>query len=291
MNVNFKKLLKLIAFSPLNPIFKILYDFYNIVAFDILSVQWKLKGYKKPDKQQIEYVTENITFIYKSFERQYMARRLYKNIQAFFPGAKVIIADDSAKPLKLKGEHLEILQLPFNSGLSFGLNRALERVETPFTMRLDDDLLLTPFSKIYEQLIFLNEHSEIDLSAVQMCRSPNRIPPSKVAATFLKFKMSEARRKLIIPHKTKIDATHYVLGKTSNSFVIRTEKYKALGYDDNIRMIDHHEFFLRAAGRIVSAADIEAFVFHYHNPFDKHYKKYRSDYKADQIYIRKKHNL
>ncbi len=30
-----------------------------------------------------------------------------------------------------------------NSGLSYGLNRALEKVKTPYVMRMDDDELLT----------------------------------------------------------------------------------------------------------------------------------------------------
>ena len=81
------------------------------------------------------------------------------------------------------------------------------------------------------------------------------------------------------------------MGKTPNQFLIRTKEFKELRYDDNIRMIDHHEFFMRAAGNIVSSMDISAFVFHYHNRFDKHYDLFRSDYKRDLEYIRKKHKI
>ena len=79
------------------------------------------------------------------------------------------------------------------------------------------------------------------------------------------------------------------MGKVTNLFLVRTEPYKRLGYDDRIRMIDHHEFFMRAAGNIVSAMDISASVFHYHNPFDAHYSPYRSDYLNDAAYIREKY--
>ena len=64
---------------------------------------------------EAKLVCENVTFIYKSFERQKLAKRLYKSIQSYYSGAKVVIADDSAKPLELTGENLEIIQLPFNS--------------------------------------------------------------------------------------------------------------------------------------------------------------------------------
>ena len=87
---------------------------------------------------------------------------------------------------------------------------------------------------------------------------------------------------------TKIDERHVVVGKTPNRFIARTEKLQSVGYDDNIRMIDHHEFFYRAAGNIVSVLDTECYVIHYHNWFDRNYKKYRADYQGDLQYIRRK---
>lgn len=277
--------------SPLSPVFKFLYDLFTVMHFRLLQMKWRCQGHKKPTKAQADTVARNVTFIYKSFERQHMAKRLYRSIQSYYPGARVIIADDSKKPLTLKGDYVEVIQLPFNQGLSYGLNRALAKVETPFTMRIDDDMLLTPFSNIHHELAFLNAHPQVDLVAVQACNSPLVPPPREVAKEYLKFTMSNAPLPLLLPHKTKIDQSHYVLGKTPNIFLIRTDKYKALGYDDHIRMIDHHEFFYRAAGRIVAVADIDAFVFHYHNRFDKHYDAYRSDYQGDKLYIQIKHGL
>lgn len=75
---------------------------------------------------------ENVTVIFKSFERQKMAKRLYENLQKYYPGVRVVIADDSRKPLDLQGDSLTIIHLSFNSGLSYGLNQALERVDTPY---------------------------------------------------------------------------------------------------------------------------------------------------------------
>ena len=93
---------------------------------------------------------------------------------------------------------------------------------------------------------------------------------------------------MLIPHLTEIDETHIVVGKSPNTFVARTDKIKEIGYDDNIRMIDHNEFFYRAAGKIVSVLDRTAFVLHFRNWFDTHYNQYRSDYQGDVAYIREK---
>ena len=97
---------------------------------------------------------ENVTVIFKSFERQKMAKRLYENLQKYYPGVRVVIADDSRKPLDLQGDSLTIIQLPFNSGLSYGLNQALERVDTPYVMRMDDDELLTVRTRLGKNRIF-----------------------------------------------------------------------------------------------------------------------------------------
>lgn len=62
-----------------------------------------------PDQEEVEFVRENVTVIFKSFERQKMAKRLYENLQKYYPGVRVVIADDSRKPLDLKGDSLTIV--------------------------------------------------------------------------------------------------------------------------------------------------------------------------------------
>ena len=282
------KSLKNLANTPVGVVLKCINEIIASVQAIVLSTIWYLTGNKKPTDEEVKDVCENVTFIYKSFERQKLAKRLYKSIQSYYPGVKVVIADDSAKPLELTGENLEIIQLPFNSGLSVGLNRALERVTTPFVVRMDDDQLLTPFTRIEKQLNFLKEHEEVDLVGILLNHLPKYRSLKNEAELYYKQPMNYAPKKLLIPHLTEIDETHIVVGKAPNTFVARTDKIKEIGYDDNIRMIDHNEFFYRAAGNIVSVLDKTAFVLHFRNWFDTHYNKYRSDYQGDVVYIRGK---
>ena len=282
------KFIKKLANTPLGVILKAINEIIAFTQSIFLNTIWYLTGNKKPTDEEVKDVCENVTFIYKSFERQKKAKCLYKSIQSYYPGVKVVIADDSAKPLELVGENLEIIQLPFNSGLSVGLNRALERVATPFVVRMDDDQLLTPFTRIEKQLAFLKEHAEVDLVGILLNHLPKYRSIKKEAEGYYKQPMNYAPKKLLIPHLTKIDETHIVVGKSPNTFVARTDKIKEIGYDDNIRMIDHNEFFYRAAGNIVSVLDKTAFVLHFRNWFDTHYNKYRSDYQGDVVYIREK---
>ena len=286
MKNKLKAFLKKQKQTPLAPVFAILSESVVNLQICFFRTKWFLQGKRKPNKEEAKLVCENATFIFKSFERQKMAKRLYRNIQSYYPGVKVIIADDSSKPLDLAGDNLEIIQLPFNSGLSMGLNRALERVTTPFFIRMDDDELLTTCTNFHEQLQFLMDHTEVDIAGVLTFNLPKCTNLKEAAMEYYKQPMDRAPKKLKIPHLTRIDETHIVLGKTANIFVARTDRFKEVGYDDNIRMIDHNEFFYRAAGNLVSVLDNTAFVFHYHNQFDRYYEKYRSDILGDKQYIR-----
>lgn len=251
-------------------------------------LKWKLQKAPMPSPEDIALIRENVTFIYKSFQRQRMAKQLFRNIQSYYPGVQVIIADDSKKPLVIDSPYAQVIQLPFNSGLSYGINRALEQVKTPYLIRMDDDELLTPFTNFHGQLRFLMAHPEVDLAAVAYIPVPRCPPLEQTVRRYYAQSMSGAPLPLKIPHMTPMDESRIVVGKPPNIFLARTEGVRAVGYDDNIRMIDHNEFFFRAAGVLVSVLDTKAFVLHCHDRFNKSYEKYRQDVRGDSIYIRAK---
>lgn len=242
--------------------------------------------YPKPmiSVEDRENVARNVTFIFKSFNRPMKAARLYKSIKQYYPGARVVIADDSEKPLVIhnmdKGD--EIIRLPFNSGLSKGIIEALSRVETPYVMRMDDDVLLIPSTDVCKELAFLQKYKEADLTSFQLTHRA----PKRMAEYYSRIKMN---RKLIIPAGSFIDG-HEVVYKTANIFLTRTESLRKVGYDPKIRMIDHHEFFFRAAGEIVCVQDPKNYIMHCHNYFEKEkYLKHRNDIEGDIEYIMQKH--
>lgn len=150
-----------------------------------------------PDQEEVEFVRENVTVIFKSFERQKMAKRLYENLQKYYPGVRVVIADDSRKPLDLQGDSLTIIQLPFNSGLSYGLNQALERVDTPYVMRMDDDELLTVRTRLGKQVEFLERYSEIDIVGFCVLTAIRCQNPDEAVSEFTRFSMKDAPKPLL----------------------------------------------------------------------------------------------
>lgn len=280
-----KKLAKKILYGPLAPISSLVFSIISDMEYRHFDKKWRKKGWKSPKLDEIEFVRENVTVIYKSFERQKMAKRLYENLQNYYPGIRVVIADDSVKPLDLKGDALEIIQLPFNSGLCYGLNRALERVKTPFVMRMDDDELLTVKTSLGAQVSFLYNHPEIDIVGFCTLTAIRCKNPDDEVSHFTSFSMKDAPKPLLIPHMTRIDGNHFVMGKIPNLYIARTEKVRSIGWDEHLRMMDHQDFFWRAAGNLVTVIALGTAVFHYHNPFQRHYQKYRQDVEEDKKYI------
>lgn len=283
-----KKSVKLVLYGPLSPIASILFRTLSNLEYRYFNRKWTKQNWKKPPQSEINFVCKNVTVIFKSFERQKMAKRLYENLQEYYPGISVIIADDSSTPLELQGDSLEIIQLPFNSGLSYGLNRAIEKVKTPYVMRMDDDELLTLKTCLGAQVHFLEKHPEIDLVGFCTLTAIRCKNPDEEVSKFTSFSMRGAPKPLRIPHMTQIDGNHFVMGKVPNLYVARTDKVRSVGWDENLRMLDHQDFFWRAAGNLVSVIALGTAVFHYHNPFQKHYQKYRQDVEGDREYITQK---
>ena len=184
-----------------------------------------------------------------------------------------------------------MIQLPFNSGLSYGLNRALEKVETPYVTQMDDDELLTVKTFLDDYVKFLEIHPEVDMVGFCTLTAIRRMNPDEEVSRFTLFSMKGASKPLRIPHMKQIDGNHFVMGKVPNLYVARTDKVRSIGWDENIRMMDHQDFFWRAAGNLVSVIALGTAVFHYHNPFQRHYQKYRQDVEEDKNYIAKKRKM
>ena len=251
--------------------------FYHINDFSFVLTHI-FQGRPKIQPEEKENVEKKVTFIYKSFNRQNQAKRLFRNLKSYYPNAAVVIADDSSEPLELPG----VIHLPFNSGLSKGMEATLEAVRTPFVVRLDDDMLLTPHTDIHRELDFLMRHPEVDLVAFMA----DHRSPKAYADRFARMRMDG---KLLIP-AGKIIEGRIVAYKTPNCFLARTEKVRLVGYDPNLRINEHQEFFSRAVGRIVCVLDPKAYVMHCHNQFEKaDYDMYRYDTAAANRYVRNKH--
>lgn len=284
---------KLLAFFQryFSPICRPIQSVVAMVEYWSLEALWAVRGFRKPTAADVSFVAEIVTIMFKSFERQKQARALVRSIWKYYPGVRIVIADDSSTPLVIPGQagddKIKILQMPFNSGLSKGLNLALAEIQTPFMVRLDDDVLFTRRTDLAVELRFLMAHPDVDLVGMPWIDACKAISTKREFKAYSRIDMREAPVPLKIPHGTLIDDNHIVFGKVSNAFLARTESIKKIGWDDRIRMIDHHDFFFRAAGILVSVLSKSSILYHNHNFFSPHYNRFRSDWKGDAAYLRR----
>ena len=274
--------------SVFAPVLSPLYMVVCSTEYHLLNLKWFIQGDRFPTRKEKKLVRKNVTFIIKSFERQDMVIGLCRNISRLYPGTTIIVADDSHEPLKVNMKNVEVIRLPFNSGIGAGLSAALAEVKTPYILRLDDDELLTIRSKVHRELVYLMGHPDIDLIGFGHTTAIRLHSPEFNFKEYYQQPMNHAPLPLKIPHMTRLDDTHIVLGKVANIYLARTDKLKEVGFDPKIKVIDHDEFFWRAAGVITSAIALDTVVFHRHNPYDRKYNSYRADYRNDLDYIKRK---
>lgn len=103
MKNKLKTIIRKLSNTPFAIILSLVSQMIIFLQVYCFKTKWLLTKKQKPNKEEIQDVCKNITFIYKSFERQKMARTLYKSIQLYYPGARLIISDDSSKLLDLQG--------------------------------------------------------------------------------------------------------------------------------------------------------------------------------------------
>ena len=70
-----KEIAKKILHGPLAPMASILFRCISNIEYWYFERKWKKQGFPMPDQEEVEFVRENVTVIFKSFERQKMAKR------------------------------------------------------------------------------------------------------------------------------------------------------------------------------------------------------------------------
>jgi len=68
-----------------------------------------------------------------------------------------------------------------------------------------------------------------------------------------------------------------VVSKVANVFLARTESIKAIRWDDDLRLVEHRDFFSRASGRLVCVQAEGVRAYHVRTPFNAFYMKHRRD--------------
>eukprot|EP00298_Acanthocystis_sp_HF-20_P015387 c21124_g2_i1.p1 GENE.c21124_g2_i1~~c21124_g2_i1.p1 ORF type:complete len:499 (+),score=178.63 c21124_g2_i1:26-1498(+) len=125
--------------------------------------------YRAANYYSAEELSKKVTLVIKTFERPSCLLSYIESIVHTYPTLDIVIADDSkdvdetyVKLLSYESEKVHYFALPFDSGAGAGRNFLIDKVETPFVIISDDDLLFTEQTQL-EALLADIESSGADI--------------------------------------------------------------------------------------------------------------------------------
>ena len=114
-------------------------------------------------------MSENVTVVIKTMLRPKSLERLVASVLKFYPNIQILIGDDGEPSCeeyimnRFKGKNnIHYYNLPHDSGLSYGRNFLLNKVETEYFLLCDDDFVIDKTLK-FDQLIHIIEEKNIDI--------------------------------------------------------------------------------------------------------------------------------
>lgn len=209
---------------------------------------------------------EEVTILIKTFLRPGILDKCIKSIKKFYPNIKILIADDGKTNEKDKRQDvISHYILPFDTGVSYGRNFLLDKVETKYIFLADDDTIFTEETKIELLLNVLENNDEIDIASIW----------NKPEKFWGKLEKNKNVLKKIMHQHTEIINGYKVYDFVPNLFLGRTDKIKKIRWDNDLKICEHLDFFWRAKQNNIKSVFLENISAVNHHTKNKEYSKYR----------------
>lgn len=236
-------------------------------------------------------IEQNISICLKTLYRKDLLLANITEIRKIMPNIKIIVADDSDDKYKLKNKNvinkfknIEYLELPYDSGLSYGRNKAVERVNTKYTIITDDSRCITDVNQLNNLIDFMDNNKEYDLISGNVLErggfagkftylfdinnkkeTINNIKNNKKIK--IKIKHKSINNLKIIDNNLKLYKTHIGV----NCFIARTSILKQYKWDNNLKLREHKDFFLKLFLNNINILYCDKFIF---RQFNSNLRKY-----------------
>eukprot|EP00727_Mastigamoeba_balamuthi_P012472 m51a1_g7848 putative beta- n-acetylgalactosaminyltransferase 2 (277) ;mRNA; r:221252-222211 len=206
-----------------------------------------------------------VTFVVKTMDRPDCVDRLVRSLRAAYPDVRVLVADDGAR-LQARTEQLVR-----------GLPGPVE-VRTPLLVLLDDDFVFEERTDVAALVAVLEARPELDIASGGLRTDANpfydyagRLEVTPDGSLALRYGDYGA-----VPGPEGRAARCRYVDIVANFFAARTERVRGLRWDDELKLGEHQDFFLRAkrAGlRVAACAGVV--VYHAQVHTDPDYKRLR----------------
>jgi len=228
-------------------------------------------------------MNRELTFLIKTFDRPEAVTRLLDSIlHSAYGRCSIVLVDDGREPYEIPSRvadylSINLVRLPFNSGLSAGRNAGLAKVETPFFCLLDDDMMIDKRFKP-EMIIAKMRATGADIVSSKL----DALKPRNYIASMRKQFDRNLRSVLIVDHDTPVKecpkGSGLVFGDwVLNCFIARTDAVRRVEWNHKIKIgHEHADFFWRAKSKGLKVAhENGSAIAHPKAPRSKHYTNYR----------------
>jgi hypothetical protein len=254
---------------------KLKYEPLQLTSMDTLMIDVKSETVSATCSLTILIFSRWVTILTKTMgtpDRWPVVQRLAASVERYFSQTAILIASDSGKSIdkttllnfttsdNIKGYDLTntivIYDLPEDSGLSKGRNYIVNKTTTPFFFLLDDDFELEEDSHLDILLELIYTYQYIDIIAGKI---PEDIRDYKdFSGIFLRYNQtlelvhnaSEGRREQMLFPRSADKKVNDEIGCRQvdfvpNVFMGRTESFRSVLWDDDLKVGEHEDFFVR----------------------------------------------
>jgi len=222
-------------------------------------------------------VEDQVSIVVKTFERPDLIKRCVRSVRTLHPKLRVIVADDSQDTVHFENDpYTTVLPLPYDSGISFGRNRALEQVTTPYYILVDDDHCFEPDSNI-EGLLLLLESSDFDIVAMRMIDYRNGKHYSRGELVFAgTMEIDEGLFRHTVGANRGYHDDYPLYDLVLNCYIAKKASTSCLTFDENIKIgKEHGDYFLQAKNKGLKITVAKDAYIHHRPVYSDGYKKFR----------------
>lgn len=175
---------------------------------------------------------KNCTAIIVTFNRVNCLNNLIESIRKYYDMPIIIV--DNGEGGKITGKGIKYYKVPFDSGLSYSRNFAVEKAKTKYILVLDDDFEFTKETKI-EELIKLTDKFDIVGGDVAGLNYNGLLEQEDGVLRYIKGDRGEIEG-------------YKLYDLVLNFFVATKELLEKYKWDEDLKIAEHTDFFLKARG-------------------------------------------
>lgn len=192
---------------------------------------------------------EDITLIISTFKRDVCLKRLITTCQIYYPKMKILVGYQGKCKLDTHFSNTEIIELPEDCGLSYARNALVKKVETKYTLLLDDDQLILPFTDLKQMKSIFEYDDKIGIVSGRMLENKvikgyeRFFLPCDDTLLLIDWSALNAKKLTELRKHNGVEFGYAHI--TYNVFIAKTEVLKKYSWDERHKIHSEHlDFFL-----------------------------------------------